>query len=70
MTIDSDDYPGSSSLQARSIWCDGGAFSFDFVNHAYFVEVTMTRTTLPASAGLDSIQIGRTTNGCLAAPGD
>ena len=70
MTIDSNDYPGSSSFQTRSIWCDGGGFSFDFVNHAYFVEVTMTRTALPISAGLESIQIGRTTNGCLVAPGD
>jgi hypothetical protein len=68
MTIDSDNYPGSSSFQTRSIWCDGGGFSFDFVNHAYFVEVTMTRTTLPITAGLESIQIGRTTNGCLVAP--
>ena len=24
MTIDSNDYPGSSSFQSRSIWCDGG----------------------------------------------
>lgn len=70
MTIDSDDYPGSSSFQTRSIWCDGGGFSFDFVNHAYFVEVTMTRTVLPISAGLEAIQIGRTTNGCLLAPRD
>ena len=69
MTIDSDDYPGSSSFQTRSIWCDGGGFSFDFVNHAYFVEVTMTRTALPVTAGLAAIQIGRTTNGCLVAPG-
>ena len=70
MTIDSNDYPGSSSFQSRSIWCDGGGFSFDFVNHAYFVEVTMTRTALPISAGLEAIQIGRTTNGCLVAPTD
>jgi hypothetical protein len=69
MTIDSDNYPGSSSFQSRSIWCDGGGFSFDFVNHAYYVEVTMTRTSLPITAGLESIQIGRTTNGCLVAPG-
>ena len=69
MTIDSNDYPGSSSFQTRSIWCDGGGFSFDFVNHAYFVEVTMTRTALPITAGLAAIQIGRTTNGCLVAPG-
>jgi hypothetical protein len=70
MTIDSDDYPGSSSFQTRSIWCDGGGFSFDFVNYAYFVEVTMTRTGLPVTAGLAAIQIGRTTNGCLAPPGN
>jgi hypothetical protein len=70
MTIDSDNYPGSSSFQTRSIWCDGGGFSFDFVNHAYFVEVTMTRTALPVTAGLAAIQIGRTTNGCLVAPTD
>ncbi len=70
MTIDSNDYPGSSSFQTRSIWCDGGGFSFDFVNHAYFVEVTMTRTALPITAGLAAIRIGRTTNGCLAAPGN
>ena len=68
MTIDSNDYPGSSSFQTRSIWCDGGGFSFDFVNNAYFVEVTMTRTALPITPGLASIQIGRTTNGCLIAP--
>jgi len=68
MTIDSDDYPGSSSFQTRSIWCDGGGFSFDFVNNAYFVEVTMSRTALPITAGLAAIQIGRTTNGCLAPP--
>jgi hypothetical protein len=67
MTIDSDDYPGSSSFQTRSIWCDGGGFSFDFVNNAYFVEVTMTRSGSP-TAGLAAIQIGRTTSGCLAAP--
>jgi len=69
MTIDSNDYPGSSSFQTRSIWCDGGGFSFDFVNNAYFVEVTMTRTALPITAGLAAIQIGRTTSGCLAPPG-
>lgn len=68
MTIDSNDYPGSSSFQTRSIWCDGGGFSFDFVNHAYFVEATLTRTALPVTAGLAAIQIGRTTNGCLVAP--
>jgi len=68
MTIDSNDYPGSSSFQTRSIWCDGGGFSFDFVNYAYFVEVTMTRTALPITPGLAAIQIGRTTNGCLVAP--
>jgi hypothetical protein len=70
MTIDSNDYPGSSSFQTRSIWCDGGGFSFDFVNYAYFVEVTMTRTSLPITAGLAAIQIGRTANGCFVAPGD
>jgi len=68
MTIDSNDYPGSSSFQTRSIWCDGGAFEFDFANHAYFVEVTMTRTGLPVTAGLAAIQIGRTSSGCLVAP--
>jgi hypothetical protein len=69
MTIDSNDYPGSPSFQTRSIWCDGGAFSFDFVDNAYFVEVTMTRTASP-TAGLESIQIGRTTNGCIILSGD
>jgi hypothetical protein len=68
MTIDSDDYPGSSSFQTRSIWCDGGAFDFDFENHAYFVEVTMSRTGLPVTTGLAAIQIGRTSSGCLVAP--
>ncbi len=68
MTIDSDDYPGSSSFQTRSIWCDGGGFSFDFVHNAYFVEVTMTRSALPITAGLAGIQVGRTTSGCLVAP--
>jgi hypothetical protein len=65
MTLDSDDYPGSSSFQTRSIWCDGGGFSFDFVNYAYFVEVTMSRSSLPITAGLVGIQIGRTSSGCL-----
>ncbi|HKQ72968.1 MAG TPA: hypothetical protein VJ810_04515 [Blastocatellia bacterium] len=68
MTIDSNDYPGSSSFQTRSIWCDGGAFSFDFVNNAYYVEVTMTRTTLPVTAGLAGIQVGRTASACIVAP--
>jgi hypothetical protein len=69
MTIDSNDYPGSSSFQTRSIWCDGGAFSFDFLNNNYFVEVTMSRTSLPVTAGLAGLQVGRTANGCFVAPG-
>jgi len=67
MTLDSDDYAGSSSFQTRSIWCDGG-FSFDFANYAYFVEVTMSRTSLPITAGLAGIQVGRTSSGCFVAP--
>jgi hypothetical protein len=58
LVIDSNDYPGSSSFQSRTATgCGDDAFSFDFVNNAYYIEVTMTRTSLPVTPGLASLKL-------------
>jgi hypothetical protein len=64
MTLDSDNYVGSGSFQTREIGC-GNSFSFDFSNHAYFVEITMTRTGLPVTPGISALQLGRSNSPCL-----
>jgi hypothetical protein len=66
LTLDSNDYAGSSSFQTRTVGC--GAFDFDFSTHAYYVEATMTRTGLPITTALSSIQIAKSATGCLVAP--
>jgi hypothetical protein len=68
LTIDSNDYPGSSSFQTRTdTGCGDGLFAFDFASYTYFVEVTMTRTGLPVTPGLASLKLDL--NGaCLALP--
>jgi len=66
LTIDSDDYAGSSSFQTRTATgCGSDNFSFDFVNYTYFVEVTMTRTSLPVTPGLASLKLDMD-GACLA----
>jgi hypothetical protein len=58
MTLDSNSYPGSSSFQTRSVEaCGDDLFAFDFENYAYFVEVTMTRTSLPITPGVAAIRL-------------
>jgi hypothetical protein len=66
LTLDSNNYAGSSSFQTRTVGC--GAFDFDFSTHAYYVEATMTRTGLPITTALASIQIAKSATGCLVAP--
>ena len=66
LTLDSNDYPGSSSFQTRSVTgCGDDAFTFDFVDHTYFVEVTMTRTGLPVTPGLAALKLDLG-GGCIA----
>ncbi len=64
LTLDSNNYAGSSSFQTRTVGC--GAFDFDFSTYAYYVEATMTRTSLPISTALAGIQIAKSATGCLA----
>lgn len=66
LTLDSNDYAGSSSFQTRTVGC--GAFDFDFSTHAYYVEATMSRTGLPITTALSSIQIAKSATGCFVAP--
>jgi hypothetical protein len=66
MTMDSDNYAGSASFQTREVGC-GNSFTFDFSNHAYYVEATMSRTNLPVTPGIASIQLGRSSSPCLVA---
>jgi hypothetical protein len=66
MTMDSDLYAGSGSFQTREIGC-GNSFTFDFSNHAYYVEATMTRTNLPVTPGVAAIQLGVSSSPCLVA---
>jgi hypothetical protein len=66
LTLDSDDYAGSSAFQTRTVGC--GAFDFDFSTHAYYVEATMSRTGLPVTTALASIQIAKSATGCLVSP--
>jgi hypothetical protein len=64
MTLDSDTYSGSSGFQTREIGC-GNSVTFDFSNHAYFVEATMSRTSLPITPGIAGIQLGRSSSPCI-----
>ena len=58
LTLDSNDYQGSSSFQTHSVTaCGGDGFSFDFVNYAYYIEVRLTRTGLPVTPGLASLKL-------------
>jgi hypothetical protein len=58
LVLDSNDYPGSSSFQTRTqTGCGDDAFTFDFANNAYYIEVTMTRTGLPVTPGLASLKL-------------
>ena len=65
MTLDSDSYADSPSFQTREIGSCGNSFSFDFSNHAYFVEATMTRTSLPVTPGISGIQLGTSDAPCF-----
>ncbi len=68
LKLDSNDYAGSSSFQTQSVTaCGDDAFSFDFANYAYYIEVTMSRTALPVTPGLASIKIDLSGN-CIALP--
>jgi hypothetical protein len=68
LRLDSNDYAGSSSFQTQSVTaCGDEAFSFDFANFAYYIEVTMSRTALPVTPGLASIKIDLSGN-CIALP--
>ena len=68
ITIDSNNYAGSSSFQTREVGC-GNNFTFDFSQYAFFVEVTMTRTGLPVTPAIASVQLGTSSSPCLVAPG-
>jgi hypothetical protein len=58
LVLDSDDFPGSSSFQTRTeTGCGDGSFSFDFVNNAYYIEVTMTRTAAGVTPGVAALQL-------------
>jgi hypothetical protein len=58
LTLDSNDYAGSSSFQTRSVSaCGDDSFTFDFDNYAYYIEATLTRTGLPVTTGLSSIKL-------------
>lgn len=66
LRLDSNDYAGSSSFQTQSVTaCGDEAFSFDFANNAYYIEVTMSRTSLPVTPGLASIKLDLTVD-CIA----
>jgi hypothetical protein len=62
LTIDSNNFAPSNVYQNRTVGCGQG---FDFSTYAYFVEVVLSRTVNNTSAGIASIQIGKT-NQCLA----
>lgn len=62
LTIDSNNFASSNLYQTQSVPCGEG---FDFSRYAYYVEVTLTRTIANASAGIASIQLGKT-DGCIA----
>jgi hypothetical protein len=62
LTIDSNTFASSNLYQTQSVACGEG---FDFARYAYYVEVTLTRTVANTSAGIASIQIGKT-DGCIA----
>ena len=62
LTIDSNNFAASNLYQNQTVGCGQG---FDFATYAYFVEVTLSRTSDNASAGIASIQIGKA-NACLA----
>lgn len=59
LTLDSNDHAGSSSFQTRTVGtCGSGSnFSYDFEQYAYYIEVTLTRTSLPVTPGVASIQL-------------
>ena len=62
LTIDSNTFASSNVYQTQSVSCGEG---FDFARYAYHVEVTLSRTAANASAGIASMQIGKT-DGCIA----
>jgi hypothetical protein len=66
MYFDSNDYAGSGTFQTRDILCEAAAFDFDFVNKGYFLEVQLTRPAGGSNPGLGMVQLGRTTQGCIA----
>lgn len=58
LQIDSNDYAASNAFQTQATGqCDGANFSFDFTNYAYYVEVTLTRTSNNGLAKLQSLQL-------------
>jgi hypothetical protein len=68
LRLDSNDYAGSSSFQTQSVTaCGDEAFSFDFASYAYYIEVTMSRTSLPVTPGLASIKLDLS-GICIALP--
>ena len=56
LTIDSNNFGASNLYQNHSVGCGQG---FDFSTYAYWVEVTLSRTADNASAGIASIQLGK-----------
>jgi hypothetical protein len=62
LTIDSNAFASSNLYQTQSVACGEG---FDFSRYAYYVEVTLSRTAANTSAGIASVQIGKT-DGCIA----
>lgn len=62
LTFDSNAFPASNNFQTQSV---GGNFTFDFGEHAYYVEVTLTKVSSPivivggGRPSLTAIQIRR-----------
>jgi hypothetical protein len=65
MGFSSNNYPGSASLQTRTVGCGFEPFAFDFVNRVYFIEATLRRFPGGPRPALAAIQLQRVADNCI-----